>query len=191
VFCQNAAAAAAAEIERQHVATDKQLTVDTLPVAKTGHHSATTGRRRLSVFILPAAAAAAAAAATADQHRARDRSANIRGSSHRTTIGIGRRLAAVCHHNDPSSLQRLRILQDTCRIAGWPLRNSVTASRYNRHQSKNRPIFFARSRSSLILKPLTIFAITESLSSIPLGHHSMREEILSNIFVAPTFNQLQ
>ena len=93
MFCQNAAAAAAAaEIERQHVATDKQLTVDTLPVAKTGHHSATTGRRRLSVFILPAAAgaaAAAAAAAAADQHRARDRSANIRGSSHRTTIGIG------------------------------------------------------------------------------------------------------
>jgi len=87
VFCQNAAAAAA-EIERQHVATDKQLTVDTLPVAKTGHHSATTGRRRLSVFILPAAAAAAAAA-TAEQHRARDRSANIRGSSHRITIGIG------------------------------------------------------------------------------------------------------
>jgi len=85
VFCQNAVAAAA-EIERQHVATDKQLTVGTLPVAKTGHHSATTGRRRLSVFILPAAAAAAAAA---EQHRARDRSANIRGSSHRTTIGIG------------------------------------------------------------------------------------------------------
>ena len=93
MFCQNAAAAAvaaAAEIERQHVATDKELTVGTLPVAKTGHHSATTGRRRLSVFILPAAAAAAAAAAaTADQHRARDRSANIRGSSHRITIGIG------------------------------------------------------------------------------------------------------
>jgi len=86
VFCQNAAAAAAAEIERQHVATDKQLTVGTLPVAKTGPHSATTGRRRLSVFILPAAAAAAAAA---EQHRARDRSANIRGSSHRITIGIG------------------------------------------------------------------------------------------------------
>ena len=31
---------------------------------------------------------------------------------------------------------------------------------------QNRPIFFARSRSSLVLKPLTVFAITESLSSI-------------------------
>ena len=57
--------------------------------------------------------------------------------------------------------------KDTCRIlAGWPLRNSVTASRSSRHQSKNRPIFFARSRSSLVLKPLTVFAITELLSSI-------------------------
>jgi len=31
---------------------------------------------------------------------------------------------------------------------------------------QNRPIFFARSRSSLVLKPLTVFAITESLSII-------------------------
>ena len=55
----------------------------------------------------------------------------------------------------------------TCRIlAGWPLRNPVTAPRSSRHQSENRPIFFARSRSSLVLKPLTVFAITESLSSI-------------------------
>jgi len=29
------------------------------------------------------------------------------------------------------------------------------------------------------------------IQHIPLGHHSMREEILSNILVAPTFNQLQ
>jgi len=29
------------------------------------------------------------------------------------------------------------------------------------------------------------------IQHIPLGHHSMREEIRSNIFVAPTFNQLQ
>ena len=28
------------------------------------------------------------------------------------------------------------------------------------------------------------------IQHIPLGHHSMREEILSNILVAPTFNQL-
>jgi len=55
----------------------------------------------------------------------------------------------------------------TCRIlAGWPLRNPVTAPRSSRHQSENRPIFFARSRSTLVLKPLTVFAITESLSSI-------------------------
>jgi len=47
----------------------------------------------------------------------------------------------------------------TCRIlAGWPLRNSVTAPRPSGHQSRNRPIFFARSRSSLVLKPLTVFA---------------------------------
>ena len=53
----------------------------------------------------------------------------------------------------------------TCRIlAGWPLRNPVTAPRSSRRQSENRPIFFAHS--SLVLKPLTVFAITESLSSI-------------------------
>ena len=55
----------------------------------------------------------------------------------------------------------------TCRIlAGRPLRNPVTAPRSSGHQSRNRPIFFARSRSSLVLKPFTVFAITESLSSI-------------------------
>ena len=43
-------------------------------------------------------------------------------------------------------------------LAGWPLRNSATASRSSRHQSKNRPVFFARSR--LVLKPLTVFAIS-------------------------------
>ena len=49
----------------------------------------------------------------------------------------------------------------TCRIlAGWPLRNSATTSR------SSRPVFFACSRSSLVLKPLTVFAIKESLSSI-------------------------
>jgi len=59
---------------------------------------------------------------------------------------------------------------------------------------KNRPIFFARSRPSLVLKPFTVFAATESLSNIPhipFGHHSMRERVLSNVLVAPTFNRLQ
>jgi len=42
---------------------------------------------------------------------------------------------------------------------GWPLRNPVAASRSSRHQSKNRPIFFARSRSSLVLEPFTVFAV--------------------------------
>jgi len=51
-------------------------------------------------------------------------------------------------------------------LAGWPLRNPVAASRSSRHQSKNRHIFFARSRSSLVLKPFTVFAVIESLSSI-------------------------
>jgi len=45
-------------------------------------------------------------------------------------------------------------------------RSGTPSRRSSRHQSKNRPIFFARSRSSLVLKPLTVFAITESLSSI-------------------------
>ena len=49
-------------------------------------------------------------------------------------------------------------------LAGWLLRKPVTASRFSGHQSRNKPIFFARSR--LVLKPLTVFAITESLSSI-------------------------
>ena len=52
---------------------------------------------------------------------------------------------------------------NTCRIlAGRPLRNSVTAPRPSGHQSRNRPIFFARLRSSLVLKPLTVFVITNS-----------------------------
>jgi len=47
-----------------------------------------------------------------------------------------------------------------CRIlAGRPLRNPVTAPRSSRHQSRNRPIFFARSRSSLVLKPLTVLSL--------------------------------
>ena len=54
-------------------------------------------------------------------------------------------------------------LQDTCRTAALELRHGPRPSR---QQSRNRPIFFARSRSSLVLKPLTDFAITESLSSI-------------------------
>ena len=49
-------------------------------------------------------------------------------------------------------------------LAGWPLRNPVTAPRSSKRQSENRPIFFARS--SLVLKPFTVFTITESLSSI-------------------------
>ena len=37
----------------------------------------------------------------------------------------------------------------SCRIlAEWPLRNSVTASRSSRHQSKNRPIFLKTDPSS-------------------------------------------
>ena len=44
---------------------------------------------------------------------------------------------------------------------GPPLvRGPQFENRCSRHQSKNRPIFFARSRSSLVLKPLTVFAIT-------------------------------
>ena len=52
---------------------------------------------------------------------------------------------------------------------------------------QKQTIFFARSRSSLVLKPFTVFAVT----IIQLGHHSMREEELSNITITPTFNQLQ
>ena len=82
-------------------------------------------------------------------------SADVRGAVHNST-----------HFEIPHTFDvSIRCL--TCRIlAGWPLRNSVTASRPSRHQSKNRPIFFARSRSSFVLKPLTVFAITESLSRI-------------------------
>jgi len=44
-------------------------------------------------------------------------------------------------------------------LVGRPLRNPVTAPRSSRHQSRNRPIFFARSRSSLVLKPLTVVSM--------------------------------
>ena len=78
---------------------------------------------------------------------------------------------AFVSHNDSfgcSSVFSLQIIKNfgglyrcfTCRIlAEWPLWkwNPVTASRSSRHQSKNRPIFFARSRSSLVLKPFTVF----------------------------------
>ena len=52
------------------------------------------------------------------------------------------------------------------KLAGWLRQNPVAASRSSRHQSKNRLIFFARSRSSLVLKPFTVFAVRESVSSI-------------------------
>ena len=62
----------------------------------------------------------------------------------------------------------------------------------SRHQSKNRPIFFDRSRCSLVLKPLTVFCCHRIIiQHIPLGNHSMRVKELSNILIAPIFNQLQ
>ena len=57
---------------------------------------------------------------------------------------------------------------------------------------QNRPVFFARSRSSLVLKPLTVFAITEYLSSIfHLDTTRWEKKYFLIILVAPTFNQLQ
>jgi len=57
---------------------------------------------------------------------------------------------------------------------------------------KTDPFFFARSRSSLVLKPFTVFCCHRIIiQHIPLAHHSMREKELSNILSAPTFNQLQ
>ena len=56
----------------------------------------------------------------------------------------------------------------TCRIlAGRPLRNHATAPRSSRHQSRNRPIFCPFPfQFSLETINSTVFAITESLSSI-------------------------
>ena len=54
-------------------------------------------------------------------------------------------------------------LQDTCRMAAPEFRYGLEVQQTS---VQNRPIFFARSRSSLVLKPLTVFAITEALSSI-------------------------
>ena len=54
-------------------------------------------------------------------------------------------------------------LQDTCRMAAPEFRYGLEVQQTS---VQNRPIFFARSRSSLVSKPLTVFAITESLSSI-------------------------
>ena len=39
-------------------------------------------------------------------------------------------------------------------------RNPITALRSSWHQSKNRPIFFVRSRSSLVLKPFSTNSIS-------------------------------
>jgi len=61
-----------------------------------------------------------------------------------------------------------------CRIlAGWPLRNPVTAPRSSRYQSKNRPIFFARSRSSLVLKPRRLY-ITSLVSRLNWNGNGQR-----------------
>ena len=86
----------------------------------------------------------------------------------------------------------------TCRIlAGRPLRNSVTAPRPSGHQSRNRPrnrpIFFARSRSSLVLKPLTVLAITGAPEFIvtPLLYvHSARNALSVIAIKWPTLTPL-
>ena len=48
------------------------------------------------------------------------------------------------------------------------------------------------SRSSLVSKPIYCFCCHRIIiQHIQLGHHSMREKELSNILIAPKFNQLQ
>jgi len=80
-------------------------------------------------------------------------------------------------------------LQDTCRMAAPESRCGLEVQQTS---VQNRPIFFARSRSSLVLKPFTVFACHRMIiQRIPLGHHSTREKELSNILSAPTFNRLQ
>ena len=89
----------------------------------------------------------------------------------------------------PSYLEHRELLQNTCRTAAPDLRHGLEVQRTSVQKQTH------------LLCPFTFQLGLETINCpchhriiiqhIPLGHHSMREEIFSNIPVAPTFNQLQ
>ena len=86
----------------------------------------------------------------------------------------------------------------TCRIlAGWPLRNPVAASTRCGLEVQQASV----RKQTHLLCPFSFQFRLETIyrfcchriiiQHIPLGYHSTREKELSNILIAPTFNQLQ
>jgi len=80
-------------------------------------------------------------------------------------------------------------LQDTCRTAAQESCHSPEVQRTSVQKLTNLLCPFPFQFSLETINCLCHHRII--IQHIPLGHHSMREEILSNILVAPTFNQLQ
>ena len=80
-------------------------------------------------------------------------------------------------------------LQDTCRTAALELRHGPEAQRTSVQKQTHLLCPFTFQFDLETINCLCHHRII--IQHIPLGHHSMREEILSNIAVAPTFNQLQ
>ena len=83
----------------------------------------------------------------------------------------------------------LLYLQDTCRMAAPDLRHGLEVQRTSVQKQTHLLCPFTFQLGLETMNCLCHHRII--IQHIPLGHHSMREEIFSNIPVAPTFNQLQ
>ena len=80
----------------------------------------------------------------------------------------------------------LGYLQDTCRTAAPESRHSLEAQRTSVQKQTHLLCPFPFQFSLETIKCLRHHRII--IQHIPLGHHSIREEILCNILIAPTFN---
>ena len=86
-------------------------------------------------------------------------------------------------------LHTLSMTTDTCRMAALEFRYGLevqqTSVQKQTHLLCSFPFQFSLETINCLCHHRII------IQHIPLGHHSMREEILFNILVAPTFNQLR
>jgi len=87
-----------------------------------------------------------------------------------------------------TSILSISYLQDTCRMAAPEFRYGLevqqTSVQKQTHLLRPFPFQFSLETINCLCHHRII------IEHIPLGHHSMREELLFNILVAPTFNQL-
>jgi len=74
------------------------------------------------------------------------------------------------HTNGQNDMDYANFIPDSGHILARYCRKAAPESRYGLEVQQtlvqNKPILFVRSRSSLVLKPFTVFAVTESLFSI-------------------------